>query len=373
MRGLAAFWVFVYHAWLSVGPQHVAIDVRGLRLDFTPLASAGWAGVDVFYVLSGFLLWTVFDAWAGGAPGPLPLSRYGRRRALRILPPYYAQIALLAILGTFTAWIEPPSAIVLLLDVTLLHGWSYEHFQAVNNVWWTLSIEAQFHVALPLLAVLVRRFDWPRVIAGGLVVMLAWRIGAFLAFRDAPIIERVWILEQLPGRIDQFLFGMLASDLVRSQAPLAQRLRERVRVSAWRPLVVLVGPVALVALAYRLHVGDFFLRYWDGHPWLFAWHALAGLAVATSLYAVAVRPNARAAPSRWQPLVAFGTISYSFYLWHEILLRWTGLWLKAHVGASTSAAFAINFAVGLPLVLAVAIAWYAAFERPFLRARARLR
>jgi peptidoglycan/LPS O-acetylase OafA/YrhL len=327
----------------------------------------------VFYVLSGFLLWSVFDDWVDGRAPRLPVVRYAKRRALRILPPYYAQIALLAALGTFTAWVEPPRFDVLLLDVTLTHGWSYEHFQAVNNVWWTLSTEAQFYVALPLLAILVRRFGWARVLMGGLATMLAWRIAAFLAFRDAPIIERVWIIEQLPGRIDQFLFGMLACDLARSRGAWAQRWRETLaKHPARRRCLVALGPVVLVALAYRLHVGDFFLRYWEGHAWLFAWHTVAGLAVATSLYAIAVRVPT-AAPTRWQPLVAFGTISYSFYLSHELLLRWLGLWLKATVGESTGAAFAINFALGLPLALAVSIAWYAAFERPFLRARARLR
>jgi hypothetical protein len=48
-------------------------------------------------------------------------------------------------------------------------------------------------------------------------------------------------------------------------------------------------------------------------------------------------------------------------------------WLKAHVGEATLSSFALNFAFGLPLSLAVALAWYTAFERPFLRARARLR
>ena len=377
VRGLAAFWVFVYHAWLSVGPQRLLLPLGSVPLDVTPLASAGWAGVGVFYVLSGFLLWGVFDDWAMGRRDSLELKRFAERRALRILPPYYAQVALLAALGLVTTWVEPPGLTTLALNLTLTHGLSYEHFQAVNNVWWTLSIEAQFYLALPLLALAVKRFGWSAVLAGGLATMLAWRLAAFAAFRDAPVIERVWILEQFPGRIDQFLVGMFASHLARSSSGRAARLRDALRARAsLRLALVLVAPIALIALAYLLHVNDFYLRYWAGHPWIYAWHLVAGLAVAVSLYALAVRPQASAERQKhWaaRAAVAFGVTSYSFYLWHELLLRWFSTWVKAEFGEATPAAFAVNFALGLPICLVVAILWYWTFERPFLRVRGRLR
>ena len=102
VRGLAAFWVFVYHAWLSVGPQRLLLPVGTASVDLTPLASAGWAGVGVFYVLTGVMLWGEFDDWAMGRRDSLPSGRYAERRALRILPPYNAQFALLAAHGLVT-------------------------------------------------------------------------------------------------------------------------------------------------------------------------------------------------------------------------------------------------------------------------------
>lgn len=377
VRGLAAFWVFVYHAWLSVGPQRLVLPLGTIPIDVTPLASAGWAGVDVFFVLSGFLLWGVFDEWARGRDDSLPLGRFAERRALRILPPYYAQVLLLAALGLVTTWVERPALTALALNLTLTHGLAYEYFQAVNNVWWTLSIEAQFYVALPLLALAVKRFGWSAVLAVGLATMLAWRLAAFAAFRDAPVVERFWILEQLPGRIDQFLLGMFASHLARAPGGPAARLRDALKARAYlRLALVLTAPVALIGLAYLLHVNDFFLRYWAGHPWIYAWHLVAGLAVAVSLYALAIRPAASAGTAKhWatRTAVAFGVTSYSFYLWHELLLRWLSTWVKAGFGEATPTAFAVNFALGLPISLGVAILWYWTFERPFLRVRRRLR
>jgi peptidoglycan/LPS O-acetylase OafA/YrhL len=376
-RGVAALWVFVYHVWLSVGPQKLLVPFAGTTLDLTPLASAGWAGVDVFYVLSGFLLWGVFDDYASRRTDAIRVARFAERRALRILPPFYAQVALLAVLGLATHWVEPPTWTTLALHATLTHGLSYEHHQAVNNVWWTLSTEAQFYVALPLLAMAVRRYGWTTVLAGGLAAMLAYRIAAFAAFRDAPVIERVWALEQFPGRIDQFLAGMFASHLARAKDGAARHIRDALAGSTRsRILLACVGPAVLVALAYLLHVDDFFLRYWDGHAWLFAWHLVAGTAVATSLYAIAARAaGTTGAPmaAPWRALAALGVVSYSFYLWHELLLRWLSVWIKAHWGAATLPALGMNLALGLPLSLVVAIGWYVLFERPFLRARATLR
>jgi len=171
-RGVAALWVFVYHVWLSIGPQRLLVPFAGTTLDLTPLASAGWARVDVFYVLSGFLLWGVFDDYASRRTDAIRVARFTERRALRILPPFYAQVVLLAVLGLATTWVEPPSWTTLALHATLTHGLSYEHFQAVNNVWWTLSIEAQFYVAPPLLAMAVRRYGRATVLAGELAAVL---------------------------------------------------------------------------------------------------------------------------------------------------------------------------------------------------------
>ena len=117
------------------------------------------------------------------------------------------------------------------------------------------------------------------------------------------------------------------------------------------------------------------LRYWDGHPWIYTWHLVAGIAVAISLYALAIRDRSPSPAGGLvsRALVGFGIISYSFYLWHELLLRWLSVAMKSWFGEATLAAFGGNFTIGLPLCIGIAFAWFWCFERPFLAMRGRLR
>jgi peptidoglycan/LPS O-acetylase OafA/YrhL len=385
VRGIAALWVFVYHAWVISGPQLLLVSFSTIDVDLTPLASVGWAGVDVFYVLSGFLLWGVFDAWALRRSEHVLLMRFAKRRALRILPPYYAQLVLVTVLALATGLVARPTAIDLVAHATLTHSWWREYFLSMNGVWWTLSIEAQFYFVLPLLALLVRTTGWKWTIVIGLFITVGWRLIAYTVTQHDNIPVRVWLIEQLPGRIDQFLFGMFARYATRADHEPLVSIRQYLRAHVWSHRFALAfGPLIAVALAYKLHVNEFFISYWNGDPWLFGWHTDFAIGIAVTLYALAIgnpRMPPQLDPNRsrlrdliFAGLVGFGTISYSFYLWHEMLLRWiTPLIMSYLSGGATPMAFPWTLAVGFSVCLIVSIAWYRLFEHPFLKARAQLR
>src|SRR5664279_3202225 len=99
LRGIAALWVFAYHIWLALGGLNVRF---GLPIDFSfglrSIFRAGYQGVDLFFVLSGFVI-----AWPYVARRQTRLDRYQladfyQRRYLRIAPIYYVTVAVALVL-----------------------------------------------------------------------------------------------------------------------------------------------------------------------------------------------------------------------------------------------------------------------------------
>ena len=84
LRGLAAFWVLLYHAWANATPRVIEIGSGPYALNLTIAFSGGWTGVDGFFTLSAFLLTLPFAQWQRGlAPRP-SLGTYWVRRLVRV-------------------------------------------------------------------------------------------------------------------------------------------------------------------------------------------------------------------------------------------------------------------------------------------------
>lgn len=131
----------------------------------------GWTGVDLFFVLSGFLiakqLWSEMNA-----TGTVRVGRFLLKRGLRIWPLYYATIAIVFVIDALTHKSPKP----LLSDFFCLSD--YFHNQVPGS--WSLSIEEQFYLALPLILFLLRKFP-PKA-------LLAIPVGWLLAL---PLIRHV--------------------------------------------------------------------------------------------------------------------------------------------------------------------------------------
>ena len=137
LRGLAAVWVMLLHLWLLAGAPALTV----LGVDVTAPFSTGYLGVDLFFVLSGFLLARPFLRWRDGhAPFP-NLAIYFKRRALRVLPAFYVQLAFLLVLAKLTTGAWPVDALQLLAYLTL-QFWLHPGMGGLlNGVWWTLPVE----------------------------------------------------------------------------------------------------------------------------------------------------------------------------------------------------------------------------------------
>jgi len=370
LRGLAALWVLVFHAWALSGAA-----AHGLAPAWTVLLGAGWLGVDVFFVLSGFLLARGLGQEAGAEGRRVDWTAFATMRAVRIFPAYYAQLIVLALPGMALlltpgiAWApESPGETIghLLL---WLNAWPW--IPAHLGPWWSLPVEVGFYAALPLLW-----WAWGssrRLIALLLAAALlaaAWRF----ALHDVTAIEqRIAWTEHWPGRMVQFVAGMALAWWVAPRGPNAAGTPARSAGASgfWASLTAVLALVALVLMPQwggeRAYVGIV-----DARAWTWLWPLLTAVPVAAllaSLVRAPASPVARALGSA--PLVALGTVSFGLYLWHYPV-QWA---LRASLGGYVPPSWGLAGFLGASLVISLALAalsWFA-IERPVLAAAGRWR
>jgi peptidoglycan/LPS O-acetylase OafA/YrhL len=321
LRAIAALLVMFYHC--------------ALQFWFPPLLIPGFCGVHLFFVLSGYLIARPFLArLIAGQPLP-SWRRYAVRRFVRIYPAYF--VALLVFIAMrFAGHLRSPSAGDILRHVLLVFNWGPPaEFFTINIVVWTLVIEAQFYVILPIAMALVKRLGQGRGRLGALLLVCMFVIIGLvsrgLEYR-ATVVGAVRF--RLPfSFLDLFAMGMLAAYLELTQAPF---LRQR-----WplRATLLLSGIVLFFATNYWF-VGA------GGVDWLTA-PTLAlvslyplGICAGFGLILLAVRTRASYSIPLLtaRPLVFIGQISYSIYLYHVgvgylLLTRLphrAGHWLAAH-------------------------------------------
>lgn len=349
-------------AALAVLVGHVYAGALGFTNLFSPfshrLGIGGGLGVYLFFVLSGFLL---FRPWArqihGGAG--VDLRRYARNRALRILPLYYAILVVLLIVS--------PAAVdrgVWWRFALFIAPYSHGIGAWLDDPMWSLSVEMQFYLVLPVIGwVLVRLARGSLVRAGALLAGVGM---ASYVLRAISVHREGLTNDFLAGRYSlSTLFFFFVAGMLLALVSLAWGSR----APGW-----LRGPLAspwlwiAAAVAGYLVVCDDFNREWV-------------LAVASFLLVGAcvlpLRPAAIVRLADGRALALVGIISYSVYLWQAPVL-----YVTAGEHYRVGAPGAVNFvgaprsfpallAVTLPAVLAVAAASYWAIERPFLRLRRR--
>jgi peptidoglycan/LPS O-acetylase OafA/YrhL len=353
LRALAAYAVYINHiyaqVWLPPKPPPTYLS------PFSYSLIAGHLSVTVFIVISGFCLMLPVaragNVLRGGTAG------FFKRRARRILPPYYAAVAVcLALIGTVmgkptgTLWDVPISVTAVSVIAHLVLVQDLFGTSAINYVFWSIAVEWQIYFLFPLLVASWRRFGAAATTLAALVVGYAVRFG-FAGTR----IERA-----APQYLGLFALGMLAAHFIQSTDAKVIRTRERI---PW--LLVSAASLAVVCglcVAWgvklgveRFHVLDF------------------PVAVATmAALVVTSRPGDSwlRRVFAWRPLVFIGTFSYSVYLMHAPLIQilWQFVFHPLHLGPQ--AMFFLYLGPGALVVLAASYAFFRAFEYPFMRAPA---
>lgn len=364
LRGIAALFVFVFH-YGSFNP--------GIRLDLTipyignalqfPLGF-GFAGVDLFFVLSGFLLSLPFARASLHHSEHQALKQYYKRRLLRVFPAYYAQLAIILVFGAwFVTW-QPLGGTSLMAHLFMFFNMGWDPVRPMVGVWWTLPIELSFYLLLPFIASFMRPAKWLGFLLLCCLLSLVYRLWSadhFAADPDGTVI--VLAASHLPGSLPEFLLGASAAmvvqwfDLNSLKKPPAWVLDGLLFVGAGMAVTWLWGVV--------LPNGDY---YWLAH-WSMV---VAPLALGLSLSIMVIGLYWGSRIGRWlfaNPVVYFlGLISYSLYLWHFVVLQQAGIVFGE---AYTSLQGLPRFLVSLALVVLVSTVSYYLFERPFFNLGAR--
>jgi peptidoglycan/LPS O-acetylase OafA/YrhL len=352
LRGLAAVGVLVLHATdLALGPHRAAHDVTA-QLQ---------SGVQIFFVLSAFLLARPFVR-AVLERRPLPgIRTYARSRLLRIIPAYWvALVASTLILGTG----HMHSAKDWLAQLTLTQIYSVDQMARGISVAWTLSVEVTFYLMLPFffaaLAACTRKVSPVVALASGTAVLFVGGAGFMLWTASGNrFLPSLW----LPFYLPVFALG-IALAIVR-ESVVDPRRREAAGAFARRTAVLWWVAAAAVLLFAAYRYGEFVLIPYRAH--------LLGSQVAYDVYAVllvvplvldfhGVSVVTRLLERRF--VVYLGLVSYPLYLWHnEITTYMREHWL--HLGNAPGNALE-QLVIVFAATLAVASASWFALERPII-------
>ena len=316
----------------------VAQGVIDLGATGNHVLESGWVGVDLFFVLSGWLIGGLY--WREHARfGSVEVGRFWARRWLRTVPPYLA--ALLAV-GAAT--------IVMGGDAP---NWRYavflQNYQSPIPVWavsWSLCVEEHFYLALPLVLGLALRVRWgvPLALGGAAALSLGLRL---LAVPDGAA----------PWGIGYTATHLRLEGLALGVAAAAVRVR---RPDLWPTFERWATRLAVPALAVVASVpwmSDDLVNQWA--------FAAVDLAFAVLLVAVVGRRALPTATSRVVRAVAL--TSYSVYMTHTAVLNAYRSVVMPAVGASA----AVHLVGALACVAVVGGAFYGLIERPSVRLRER--
>jgi peptidoglycan/LPS O-acetylase OafA/YrhL len=311
-----------------------------------PGFNPGYFGVDLFFVLSGFLI-TRLLVDELDSQDRIDLPRFYLRRFLRLAPPLLLLLAAYLALAPM-AWPQF-SFNEHLRDAGLTgfylsdYAMAFWHYPKALQHSWSLSVEQRFYFIWPFAVLLLARTE-PRWRIAGLfgiyLLATAWRIFEYG--------HAGWTATYF--RFDTRMSGLIVGALLAMWLPRMGRISERT--------ANIVGILGCAALVICLSIG-----HWRG-PWSLVWlTSLAEMAAVGLLISASVQSSWVSTTLSARPLVAVGIISYGVYLWHyPVAVYFRGFlpWYQ-------------TLPITLILTFATATASYLAVERPLQRFRRNLR
>ena len=346
LRALAAFFVVFRHMWHEIWPAAGNPDSLWTRWMYT-----GHISIDLFIVLSGFSLMLPVVRGDGRLRGGA--LTFWRRRARRILPPYYLALGVSFLLifcligkksGTLWDYSLPLTWHGVLIHLLLLQNFSARDFFQGNYALWSLSLEWWMYFLFPLLV-----WAWKKLGAGpttGLAIAGSYALCAVChrQFQDSFTLQYVAL----------FALGMLGCEIVCTRRSVLRQMRDRL---PWGVMTWITG--ALAALAMNGEVPHF-----SAVP---RTDALVGLWALCLLVTLGLNPaNLIGRTLSRRPFAFVGSFSYSVYLIHAPLIQvfWQYILRPLHLAPLPTLLLLVT--IGTPAIFAAAFLFFLGCERPFM-------
>ncbi|QPR35716.1 acyltransferase [Delftia acidovorans] len=353
IRGLAVLWVLLLHTWSVSGGSSINLTIpfTDIEVGITRNIRMGEWGVDIFFVLSGFLLSMPFLKSVEGAPFWERTLMFYKRRALRLLPAFYFTLLVLLYMLMF-GFGKIPSPTEMVQHVLL--GNIFFGTPALRGAFWSLPVEAHFYVVLPFFLVIAFRCK-------SFIAFFIYLVFLTIAFRVAILNTTLFepkgaYLFSFLGRVDQFSIGILCAHLFLNK-PLSARRGNIITILSIIGFIVFIGVIG--------HRGNMFEKR---DPFYYFFQSVVALLAAALIYGAA-SPSEIARRLFGNRLMIFiGTISYSMYLWHTIILDIFAMSNLAH-GLTEENKLISTILYTWPPILLISFFSYISVERPFLKIR----
>ncbi len=309
-RALAMLGVMWFHIWQQswLSP---CFTILGKTFDFTYVVRSGYLFVDVFLLLSGFLMFLPYAKCALDDTKLPSILNFYKKRAVRILPPYFLSIIILFI-GAYVGgeyYTKGEMLRDLLSHLTLTHTFFTDTylFTHLNVPLWTIAIEAQFYLLFPFIARAFRKFP---LLTYGIMVALAHYFRFAVV---APMEDTQMYLNQLPAMLDVYANGML---FAYAYVYLTKSLKPN-------KILSLICTFAFIFILFQIHtlfegqtceVGYTRIRLGQMER-RFPMSFLTGILMLVSPFAF--RPLIKIFSN---PVMRFlSTVSFEAYIWHTVI------------------------------------------------------
>ncbi|MEO7768297.1 MAG: acyltransferase [Ferruginibacter sp.] len=333
LRAMSITLVIIHHLSLQNNVFKNFSGVKWLR-PFLLFITDGQMGVNVFFVISGFLI-TSLMLQEQVDTGSVSLKNFYIRRTLRIFPAYYF-LLLVYFFIQLSGFIKIPN-----------HSWltaiTYTKYFNWNSDWytrhaWSLSIEEHFYILWPL--VFIAGYQFRKRFAFALILIVPL-IRSYIFFHPVTWINQLTIFTRIDAISMGCLFALFKNEIIKILSPYWTKI-------FWCAITTLFFLRYFPGIAHRFHFGFIFIPLGLTHG------TIADILISLiMMYSVFGPKGIWFRILNWRVINYIGLLSYSIYLWQQLFISKTNYWINQVPG-------------NIFLILLVATGSYYLIEKPFL-------